>query len=103
MSYGGRAPRRAEDVRVDPVLHPGWISGADRLPKVGETVFCTEGMAKVVKLLGKTGSGRLLELKIDDGRRVPYFAAQGNVLVPPDGFLEESSAFLSADGDGLIR
>jgi hypothetical protein len=41
-------------------------------------------MAQVVKLLGKTGSGRLLELKVADGRRAAFFAAAGNVLVAPD-------------------
>jgi hypothetical protein len=83
-SYGGKAPRRAEDVRVDPVQHPGWISGADRLPVPGESVLCSEGMAEVVKLLGKTGNGRLLELKVADGRRAAFFAAAGNVLVAPE-------------------
>ena len=83
-SYGGKAPRRAEDVRVDPVLHPGWISGTERLPVPGETVLCSEGMAQVVKHLGKTGNGRLLELKVADGRRAAFFAAAGNILVAPD-------------------
>jgi hypothetical protein len=82
--YGGRAPRRAEDVRVDPVLRPGWITAADRLPDPGEKVYCSEGQAEVVRLLGKTESGRLLELKVEDGRRAPFFAAAGNVLVSPD-------------------
>jgi hypothetical protein len=83
--YGGRAPRRSEDVRVDPVLRPGWITAADRLPALGEQVYCAEGEAEVVRLLGKTGSGRLLELRVADGRRAPFFASAGNVLVTPDG------------------
>jgi hypothetical protein len=82
-SYGGKAPRRSEDVRVDPALHPDWVSGVDRLPRPGETVLCSEGLAEVVRLLGKTGNGRLLELRVRDGRRAPFFAAAGNVLVPP--------------------
>jgi len=83
VSYGGRPPRRAEDVRVDPILRPGWISGADRLPNPGEDVYCAEGPAEVVRLLGKTESGRLLELKVADGRRTPFFAAAANILVQP--------------------
>lgn len=87
-AYGGRPPRRTEDVKVDPMLCPGWISGADRLPAPGEKVYCAEGLAEVVRHLGKTGSGRLLELQVSDGRRAPFFASAGNVLVPPDGALE---------------
>jgi hypothetical protein len=86
-SYGGKAPRRSEDVRVDPALHPDWVSGIDRLPRPGETVLCSEGLAEVVRLLGKTGNGRLLELKVREGRTTPFFAAAGNVLVPPAGVL----------------
>jgi hypothetical protein len=82
-NYGGRAPRRAEDVQVDPVVRPGWISGMDRLPAPGEEVYCAEGPAEVVRLLGRTESGRLLELKVSDGRRAPYFAAASNILVAP--------------------
>lgn len=82
-SYGGRAPRRTEDVRPDPEHRPGWISGGERLPEPGEEVYCAEGAADVVRLLGRTGSGRLLELRVRDGRRQPFFAAADNVLVPP--------------------
>jgi hypothetical protein len=81
--YGGRAPRRKEDVMVDPVLRPGWLSAADCLPNPGESVYCAEGGAEVVRVLGKTENGRLLELKLADGRKTPFFAAAGNVLVPP--------------------
>ena len=83
--YGGRAPRRKEDVKVDPVLRPGWLSAADRLPSPGDSVYCAEGQAEVVRVLGKTESGRLLELKLFDGRKAPFFAAAANVLVPPSG------------------
>jgi hypothetical protein len=44
-------------------------------------------MAQVVRLLGKTENGRLLELRLSDGRPVPFFAAAGNVLVAGDGVL----------------
>jgi hypothetical protein len=84
-SYGGRAPRRVQD--VDPAERPGWISGADRLPSPGEVVYCAEGVAEVIRLLGRTGNGRLLELRVSDGRRESFFAAAGNVLVPPEATL----------------
>jgi hypothetical protein len=75
---------RADDLRVDDNERPGWISGADHMPAEGETVFCTAGLAEVVKVLGKTGDGsRLLELKIQDGKRPPFFVAASNVLVAP--------------------
>jgi hypothetical protein len=81
-SYSGRPPRNTE-ITVDPNVRPGWITGAERLPSAGEQVVCTEGVAEVVRLLGKTGNGRLLELKIADGRRAPFFAVAANVLVAP--------------------
>jgi hypothetical protein len=65
------------------VLKPGWITGLERLPDPGEMVYCSQGHAEVVRLLGKTGSGRLLELKLADQRN-PFFAAAGNVLVPSE-------------------
>ena len=62
----------------------GWLSGVERLPAVGESVQCTEGLAQVTKILGKTGDGsRLLELTLPDRPRHPFFAAASNVLVPP--------------------
>jgi hypothetical protein len=62
----------------------GWLSGVERMPAVGERVQCTEGLAQVTKILGKTGDGsRLLELTLPDRPRHPFFAAASNVLVPP--------------------
>ena len=83
-SYGGKAPRRAAEVQVDMTLRPGWITGEVRLPGAGEEVYCAAGPAEVVRLLGKTESGRLLELKVNDGRRAPFFASAANVLVRPE-------------------
>jgi hypothetical protein len=75
---------RTEDLHVDAGEYPEWVSGADALPCEGQTVFCTAGLAEVVKVLGKTGDGsRLLELKIHDGRRPPFFVAASNVRVAP--------------------
>lgn len=72
------------DLHVDSDARPDWVSGADRVPGVGEEVFCTQGLAQVVRLLGKTGDGsRLLELKLPDEAARPFFAAASNVRVAP--------------------
>jgi hypothetical protein len=61
-----------------------WISATVRLPAVGESVCCTDGMAEVTRVLGKTGDGsRLLELTLPDRPKHPFFAAASNVLVQP--------------------
>jgi hypothetical protein len=73
-----------DQLQVDETVHPDWPSGQDRLPVVGEQVFCTEGMAEVVRILGKTGDGsRLLELSLQDNPKPPFFAAASNVRVMP--------------------
>lgn len=77
---------RPADLQVDSEARPGWSSGSERLPEVGEQVYCTAGMAEVVRLLGKTGDGsRLLELKLPEDGAKPFFAAASNVLVSPGG------------------
>ena len=74
---------RNDDLRVDPTAREGWCKGHEQLPCVGDHVYCTEGMAEVVRLLGKTGDGsRLLELRVN-GVNAPFFAAASNVLVQP--------------------
>jgi hypothetical protein len=85
MTNGSNSSRRirAETLRVDAGAHPDWISGTDRLPEPGEDVLCTGGLARVVRLLGRTGDGsRLLELRLVGGQH-PYFVAASNVLLPP--------------------
>lgn len=74
-----------DDLRVaESMERPGWIRATERLPAVGENIMCAEGLAQVVRLLGKTGDGsRLLELALPDRPRQPFFAAASNVLVPP--------------------
>jgi hypothetical protein len=75
---------RTEDLHVDAEAHPDWVSGLDRVPAAGEEVFCTGGMAEVVRLLGRTGDGsRLLELRLLDGKHPPFFVAASNVRVAP--------------------
>lgn len=79
---GRRVPLRS--LRVESAEHPGWVTGSERLPAIGDRVHCSEGLAEVVRILGKTGDGsRLLELALPDQPRRPFFAAASNVLVEP--------------------
>ena len=83
--YGVNSSRRIarESLRVDPKPPRGWVTGTSRVPGVGEEVQCHEGLAEVVRLLGRTGDGsRLLELRLTEGEGKPFFAAASNVLVP---------------------
>jgi hypothetical protein len=85
MTYGNYTRRLSStDLHVDGSTQPGWVSGVDRLPTAGEQVYCTQGLAEVVKVLGKTSNGsRLLELKLAVPGSKPFFAAADNVLVAP--------------------
>jgi hypothetical protein len=60
---------------------PGWRVADGSTPQVGECVFCVDGEAEVVRVLGRTGDGsRLLELLLAGTRNASYFAAASNVL-----------------------
>jgi len=85
MSKSNGAKRqRNEDAHVDVANRPGWLTGKERIPAVGEEVFCAGGAGAVVAVLGKTGDGsRLLEIRLDDENARPFFAAASNVLVAP--------------------
>ncbi len=76
---------RPREQKVDRCAQPGWATGKECEPKAGDEVYCTAGLATVLRLLGKTGNGsRLLELKLPgSGRRDSFFAAASNVLVAP--------------------
>lgn len=75
---------RFEDLHVDPGARRGWKSGLEQVPVVGQKVYCTDGMAEVTRMLGKTGDGsRLLELRLIERDGPPFFAAASNVLVSP--------------------
>ena len=75
---------RRESLEISSVERPGWHEGDGRIPDVGECVYCVEGEAEVVKILGRVGDGsRLLELKLDD-RPKPFFASSSNVLLKLD-------------------
>jgi hypothetical protein len=90
-----RTPR--ESLRISSVDPAGWEPAAGRLPKVGEVVYCTDGPAKVVRLLGRTSDGsRLLELRCGDSTH-SFFASSSNVLIRiptsgATGFLDEATA-----------
>ena len=63
---------------------PDWVSCKDKMPKVGDVVRCTAGLATVTKICGKTGDGsRLLQLKPAEGDQQQFFAAASNVLIAP--------------------
>jgi hypothetical protein len=82
-----------DSLRISSVEPTGWEPSSGRIPTVGETVYCTDGPAEVVRVLGKTSDGsRLLELRFGD-RGQPFFAASSNVLV-------QSAAAEGAVSDG---
>jgi hypothetical protein len=75
---------RFDELRVDRTDRNHWRSGDQEVPRVGQQVYCTEGLADVIRLLGKTGDGsRLLELRLTDRVAPSFFAAASNVLVAP--------------------
>ncbi len=76
---------RRDSLRISSVELPGWDAGSGRVPRVGETVHCVEGEAEVVRVCGRCGDGsRLLELRLPDRPRVPFFAASSNILLRED-------------------
>ena len=82
-SRGARS-LRAEEFRVSPEDRPGWVSGTQRTPEVGQEVYCAGGPGEVVSVHGRTGDGsRLLEIRLEDEGARPFFAAASNVLVAP--------------------
>jgi hypothetical protein len=83
MGNSARGLREA-DFRVTPEQRPGWVRGNERLPSVGETVFCAGGEGTMIALHGKTGDGsRLIQIRLDNEKSPPFFAAASNVLVKP--------------------
>ena len=85
MSSSNMSRARAASVRIAPDDHPGFHASPDYVPEVGERVKTTEGEAEVVKVLTRlTGGRRLLELRLDERPKPPFFAASDNVLVQDD-------------------
>ena len=96
MSEGNTSRTPRESLRISSVEPEGWTSPpSGHVPSTGEYVFCTDGPAEVVRVLGRTSDGsRLLELRCAD-RPQPFFAASSNVLVRQEstaetGFLDEA-------------
>ena len=85
-----------DSLRISSSEPPGWQPpAAGHVPTKGETVYCTQGRAEVVRVLGRTSDGsRLLELRCE-GRAGAFFAATSNILVPVD-VPEGASPFLTA-------
>ncbi|HEX5724268.1 MAG TPA: hypothetical protein VFX98_02310 [Longimicrobiaceae bacterium] len=85
MTAGNSAKRiRGEDLVVCTTERPGWVAGNQRLPGIGEEVYCVGGAGVVSAVLGKTGDGsRLLEIRLTEPGAKPFFAAASNVLVAP--------------------
>lgn len=89
------AAKRMHNVKlhVDGEERPGWLSGRDRMPLVGEEVFCTMGKGVVVAIQGRTGDGsRLLQISLDLPGSPPFFAAASTVLVHPMTGAEREAA-----------
>ena len=73
-----RVPRTLLDITSHP--RDGWAV-SEQTPAIGAEVLSVEGIAEVVRVLGKVSDGsRLLELKIVDRDAPPFFAATSNVL-----------------------
>ncbi len=87
VPFGRRASQLVPDkLKVDRAARPDWPTGAERVPAVGEEVYCAEGMCSVTRVLGRTGNGsRLLELRLAGGDQRAFYAAASNVLVRPPG------------------
>ena len=72
---------RRESLEITSIEQPGWHVGSGEIPAAGQSVYCVEGEAEVLRVLGRVSDGsRLLELRLPD-RPKPYFASSNNVLV----------------------
>ena len=78
-----RVPR--DSLRISSIERPGWEPASGRVPAVGEAIYCMEGPAEVVAVLGWTSDGsRLLELRCTS-RPQAFFASSSNILVRAEG------------------
>ena len=96
MAESNSSNASRDSLRISSVEPQGWSPASGRLPRVGEQVYCTDGLATVVRVLGRTSDGsRLLELRCNEHSQ-PFFAASSNILLrdspPPSPFLDESTA-----------
>ena len=93
MSESNASRMSRDSLRISSVSPPGWKPTAPgQVPNAGEMVYCTEGPAEVVRLLGRTSDGsRLMELRCSS-RTQAFFASSSNVLIRDAS--TEVSAFL---------
>jgi hypothetical protein len=85
MASSNMSRERAASVRIVPTDYPGFHTAPDYVPRVGEQVQTTEGRAEVVSVLTRLTDGRrLLELRLEEKPKPPFFAASDNVLVRDD-------------------
>ena len=71
----------AGSVHIASTAHTGFHAAPEYVPHVGERVQTTEGAAEVIRVLTRVTGGRLLELRLEERPKPPYFAASHNVLV----------------------
>ena len=74
----------AGTVRIASTPHAGYHADPDYVPQVGEWVHTTEGAAEVIRVLTRVTGGRLLELRLENRPKPPFFAASTNVLIKDD-------------------
>ena len=89
------AAKRMHNVKlhVDGEERPGWPSGTEREPAVGDEVLCTVGTGEVAAIHGRTGDGsRLLQIRLDAPGAPPFYAAASNVRVNPMTAAEREAA-----------
>ena len=85
MTNGNKSKRvHLDNLHVNNTERPGWLPGTERMPRVGEEVYCAGGAGTVEAMLGKTGDGsRLLQIRLESPGAKPFFAAASNVLIAP--------------------
>lgn len=97
MAQSNTSNASRDSLRISSVEPQGWSPASGRLPRVGEHVYCTDGPATVVRVLGRTSDGsRLLELRCNEHSQ-PFFASSSNILLrdsspEPSPFLDETTA-----------
>ncbi len=85
MAAGNTSRTRREELRIEGHEEEEW-QVSQTTPAVGDTVRTVEGVAEVVRVLGKVSDGsRLLELKFTERDAPSYFAATSNVLQQGSG------------------
>ena len=100
MSKPNTSRAARDSLRISSVERPGWEPSLGRVPGVGEYIYCVEGPAKVVRVLGRTSDGsRLLELRCEDHPR-PFFASSSNILIRTDAAEPDVSPNPSAAAGG---